>query len=246
MEVRRAGRIVRAVRIHLGWRQVDLAEACGVSQSAISRLELGFAGPMSLADVDRVAEALDIRLTLDAWWRGGDVSRLLDADHAMIVDHIVGRLRTLGWQVLLEYGFNHYGERGSVDVVAWHPATRTLLLIEVKSRFTDLQELLSTFARKLRLVPRLLAEAEGWRASHVARLIVVPGTRANRSVVERHANIFDAAFPARGAGVARWLRHPADTIAGIWFVTPSVVRGGDGHAPRRVGRTDPRSSARAR
>ena len=26
----------------------------------------------------------------------------------------------LGWEVVVEFGFNHYGDRGSVDVLAWH------------------------------------------------------------------------------------------------------------------------------
>jgi transcriptional regulator with XRE-family HTH domain len=216
-------------------RQVDLAGRARVSQSAISRLELGRGASMSVADIARVADALDIRLTLDAWWRGGDVSRLLDAHHASIVDYVVGRLRGLGWHVRLEYGFNHFGERGSVDIVAWHAMTRTLLLIEVKSRLADLQELLATFARKLRIVPRLVADSERWAPLHVGRLIVLPGTHANRAAVERHANIFEATYPARAAEVHRWLRRPVGAIAGIWFVSPGALprtRTRD-HRPRR-------------
>lgn len=241
MDLRRVGRVIRAVRLHIGLRQVDLAAGSGVSQSAVSRLELGRGEAMSIGDIARVAEALDIRLALDAWWRAGDVSRLLDADHATIVELVVGSLRRLGWQVRLEYGFNHFGERGSVDVVAWHAATRTLLLIEVKSRLADLQELLATFARKLRIVPRLLAESEGWRALHVGSLIVLPGSRANRAVVVRHGNIFEAAFPARASAVRTWLRRPSGPISGIWFVSPAVLRDNGSRVRRRPrGRVRPR------
>jgi transcriptional regulator with XRE-family HTH domain len=241
VDLRRVGRVIRAVRLQLGLRQVDLAAGSGVSQSAVSRLELGRGEAMSIGDIVRVADALDVRLALDAWWRAGDVSRLLDADHATIVDRVVGSLRKLGWQVRLEYGFNHFGERGSVDIVGWHATTRTLLLIEVKSRLVDLQELLATFARKLRIVPRLLAESEGWAPIHVGRLIVLPGSRVNRAVVDRHANTFEAAFPARANAVRRWLRGPSGSISGIWFVSPAVLREHGSRARRRPrGRIQPR------
>jgi hypothetical protein len=48
------------------------------------------------------------------------------------VKTVVSRLGG-SWQVVVEYTFNHYGDRGSVDVVAWHAGAGALLLVEVKS-----------------------------------------------------------------------------------------------------------------
>jgi transcriptional regulator with XRE-family HTH domain len=243
MDVRRLGRAFRAVRIRLHLRQRDLAEQCGVSQSVISRVERGIAEVMSLADLRRIADSLNIRLSIDAWWRGGDLNRLLDADHATIVDYIVGRLRSARWEVLVEYGFNHYGERGSVDIVAWHPRLRALLLVEVKSRFFDLQEMLATFARKLRIVPPLLAEARGWRPEFVGTLIVAPGTTANRRVVADHPNIFEASYPSRSRDAQHWVREPSGPFAGLWFVSPNVLTARGSGGPRRVRHPAPRPAS---
>ena len=63
--------------------------------------------------LDAVAAALDVTVYLDARWDDGDVDRLIDRAHARIVEHVVRSLRASGWEVLVEYGFNHYGDRGS-------------------------------------------------------------------------------------------------------------------------------------
>ena len=220
----------------MGLRQGDLSALSRVSQSGISRVERGIAETMSLADLDRIARALNIRLSVDAWWRGGELARLMDAGHAAIVEYIVGLLRAAGWQVLVEYTFNVFGERGSVDIVAWHAERRALLLVEVKTRIADLQEMLSTFARKLRLVPPLLAESEGWRPAVVGRLIVASGTTANRRVIAAHPSTFETTFPLHAHDARRWLRDPTGDLAAVWLVTPGVVgtRSSGAHRVRRA------------
>ena len=233
VDLRRLGRIFRTVRVHLGLTQRELAARCGVSQSRVSRAERGLADTMPLTDLERIARALDIRLAIDAWWRGGDLPRLLDSAHARIVEYVVGRLRALSWVILVEYTFNHFGERGSVDIVAWHPGRRALLLIEVKSRFSDLQEMLATFARKLRIVPPILSTANGWRPIVIGRLIVAPSSTANREVVAAHANTFEVSYPGRAREVQAWLRDPATPLAAVWFVAPSTLAAAGSSAGRR-------------
>jgi transcriptional regulator with XRE-family HTH domain len=223
VDLRRLGRIVRTVRLHLRLTQLALSARCGVSQPRISRMERGLADTMPLADLERIARALDIRLSIDAWWRGGNLPRLLDSVHARLAEYVVGQLRAVGWEVIVEYTFNRFGERGSVDIVAWHQGRRALLLIEVKSRFTDLQEMLATFARKLRIVPSMLAEQNGWRPTAIGRLIVAPGTTANRSVVAAHANTFEVSYPGRAREAHAWVRDPAGPLAAIWFVAASTL-----------------------
>lgn len=233
VDLRRIGRILRTVRTHLRLTQHELSARCGVSQPRISRAERGLADTMPVADLERIARALDIRLTIDAWWLGGNLHRLLDTAHARIVEYVVGRLRELGWEILVEYTFNHFGERGSVDIVAWHPGRRALLLIEVKSRLLDLQEMLATFARKLRIVPPVLAEQNGWRPTTIGRLIVAPGSTANRSVVAAHAHTFEVSYPGRAREAQAWLRDPSGSLAAIWFVAPSTLADAGSGAVRR-------------
>lgn len=225
MDDRRVGRIIREVRIRRSWRQRDLADAAGVSQGLISRIELGRFGSLSLARIRKVGDVLDIRISLDAWWQSGDVDRLLDRGHAALVDHVVATLRADGWITRVEVTFNHFGERGAADVVAWRPEECILLIVEVKTMIGDIQATASTFERKVRILPDALLEEAGWRPRTVARLLVIAETHANRAVVRDHPAIFDAIWPARTSETRRWLRRPSLPVddgrrgfGGIWFL----------------------------
>lgn len=221
MDAIRVGRIFLAVRQDKRLRQKDLGRLAGVGQSVISRVERGQIDGVTIGTLDKVASALELDLRLELRGRLGDVDRLVDRDHARLVELVVARLRAEGWEVIVEYTFNHFGERGSVDVVAYHSGLRALLIVEVKTRLTDLQAFLASFGRKLRLVPDLLRTERGWDARAVGRLLVLPGTTANRSIVVQHRSVFDVSFPARADAIRRWLRTPMEALAGVWFVSAS-------------------------
>ena len=225
MDDRRVGRVVREVRIRRGWRQCDLAAAAFVSQTVISRIELGRLEQVSLQRLRAVGAALDIALSIDAWWRAGDIDRLVDRGHAALVEHVVGELQAHGWLTRVEVTFNHFGERGSADIVAWHPTTRILLIVEVKTRIGDVQATASAFERKVRILPEILAREEGWDAVAVGRLLVVADTHAARSLIREHQRIFDSTWPERTAATRRWLRRPTTSargdrrgFGGTWFL----------------------------
>ena len=218
------GGLVRAVRVHRGLTQAEVGRLTGVSQRTVARVEHGDLQGVSLDSIERVAAGLGIRLRMDARWQGGDGDRLMDREHAAVVEAVVAELRRLGWEVLLEYTFNHYGERGSVDVIGWHALSGSLVIIEVKSRLLDLQDLLASLGRKIRIVPDRLTDERGWDVVRVGRVVALPGTTANRRVIERHRAIFDASFPSRASAIRRWLRDPGDKgVAAVWFVSSSRV-----------------------
>ena len=223
MNTHRVARVLRAIRLDLGLTQLAVAARAGLSQPVYSRAERGEIAGMTFESLDLIAEALGASLHVDIRYRGGLGDRLVDAAHAALVDFVVGVLRNLGWRIELEFGFNVFGERGSVDILGWHASTRTLLIIEVKSRFTDLQAMLMSLARKIRLVPALAREHLGWDADRVARVVVATGTTANRSIVQRHAAIFDTALPERSVAIRTWLRAPNGSIAGVWLVSPESL-----------------------
>lgn len=192
------GVAIRAVRRRRGWRQSDLAARAGAHQSWVSLAERGHLDELRLSVVRSIGAALDIRLPISPSWRGGDLARLVDSGHAALVEHAVRALQdSNGWERIIEYTFNHFGERGSVDVVGWHPASATLVLEEVKARLVDLQDLLATADRKRRLVPELLARERGWRARSVGQIIVLEDTTTNRRIVASHAAIMETAYPGR-------------------------------------------------
>jgi transcriptional regulator with XRE-family HTH domain len=211
------GRLVRMIRKRRHLRQEDVAVRAGVSQGVVSLLECGRADELAIRTARRVCSALEIELGFEARWRGPALDRLRDAVHARIVDGVVRELRADGWEAHVELGFNRFGERGSVDVVGWHAATSTLLIVEVKSELLDLQDLLASLDRKRRVEPLELAREQGWRPAAVGVVLVVADTRTARRVVERHAAMFDAALPSRTVAVRRWLRRPAGDVRGVWF-----------------------------
>jgi hypothetical protein len=137
---------------------------------------------------------------------------------------MVELLRRNGWTIAIEVSFAVWGERGSIDILAWHAATRTLLVIEVKSVVPDSQATLHGLDRKARPAAGLAAD-RGWAARSVARLLVVSGTATSRRRVARLAATYDTAFPIRGTALRRWLRRPIGSVSGLLFV--SYATGGD-------------------
>jgi transcriptional regulator with XRE-family HTH domain len=221
-------RAVRALRIRRRLTQDDLGSAVGVSRGVIAGIEQGRADKVTVARLDQVAAALGARITVRLSWNGEALDRLLDENHAEIVERVVRELRAANWIVATEVSFNVFGERGSIDVFAFQPAAGTLLVVEVKSVVPDIQATLVTLDRKARLAPRIAAE-HGWRAVAVGRLLVVRDDRTARRRIEQHAVTFGTAFPDRVARVRTWLRAPdaSQPLRGLWFLTsgsPPVAR----------------------
>jgi transcriptional regulator with XRE-family HTH domain len=219
----RVGAAIRALRIRRGWRQLDLAGAAGVSRSTISRLERGHFAPQSLDDIRRVAAALDIRLDLVPRWRAGDLDRLLNARHSALHDLVARhfRRRLPAWVLAPEVSFSIYGERGVIDILAWHPGCRALLVIELKTDIADVNDLLGTVDRKRRLARQIAAE-RGWHPVEIGVWVIVSAGRTNRRRVEAHAGVLRAAFPDHARRVGSWLRNPAGPLSALsyWGTEP--------------------------
>jgi transcriptional regulator with XRE-family HTH domain len=199
MDDLRMGRAVLVLRRRKGLTQVELARRAGLSASTVSRIERGLMAGLTLRVLRTVAEPLGMRIELRARWPGGDIDRLLDAAHAGLVEACLRILRHMGWSVIPEASFSIYGERGSVDVLAWHPASQALLIVEVKSRIVDVQGLLSALDRKRRLAPRIAAE-RGWKPQIVGVWLAVAAGRTNRRHLAQHRRTFAAALPGDGEG----------------------------------------------
>lgn len=210
--------------------QAQVAAAAGVSQPTVSLIECGGFERTPLRFVRRVAGALGISLELVAHWRGADLAKLLDERHAAMVREVVRQLTAMGWQIVPEHTFNEWGERGSIDVLAWQPTTCALLCLEMKTRVVDLQDLLSKMDRKRRLAPTL-ARKLGWRPLVVGSVLVLPDETWARNAVERFRPIFAAALPARTADVRRWLKSPDRDLRGIWFLL-NIAPGNATRRPR--------------
>jgi transcriptional regulator with XRE-family HTH domain len=241
------GRIGRALRHRANLTQVELGARTGVSQGAISLFERGRLGGMPVAKVRRILGGLDAELVLLASWRGGDLDRMLDARHARLVERVTRSLGERGWLAVPEVSFSTFGERGSIDLVGWHEATSTLLIVEVKSEITSIEETLRKHDAKVRLGPTVVRDPFGWRARWTARLLVLPEHRTIRRQIEDKPALFGRAYPDRAVAVRHWLGVPDRALAGLMFLPDTNdVRGMRGPSTRKRVRMAPPSVDQAR
>lgn len=176
-----------------------------------------------------MAEAVDATLVVEVRWHGADLDRLVDRDHAAMQAGAAERLGRAGWLAQPEVSFNHYGDRGRCDLLAWHPATRTMLVVEVKTRIGNVQETLGRLDVKTRLGWHL-AEQVGWgRPALVIPAFVLRADRSTRRVLQRHEAIFRR-YGMRGRSAGAWLRAPVATSGLILF------EGTDSHDSSVIGR----------
>jgi transcriptional regulator with XRE-family HTH domain len=224
---RQVGELFRAVRRRQGLRQVDVAMVAGLSDATVSQLERGDWRSMSFRTVDRIASALGMRVEVDAWWRGGDGRRLISRSHSLLAASFAGAVAAFDeWTFQPEVSFAVYGERGSIDQLGWHGQTGHLLVVELKTEFTDVNETLATLDRKVRLARRIARE-HGWAATRVSCWLIVLECRTNRRHAAEHAALLRAKLPSDGRQLRSFLRNPAEPSFGIAFWTDST--------PRRVG-----------
>jgi hypothetical protein len=149
-------------------------------------------------------------------WNGPELDRLLDAAHAALCSAIKRRLEHWGWIVRVEVSYNRYGERGRIDLLAFHPATGLLLVIEVKSAFVDVQSLLGSVDAKARLARHVAAEF-GWQVRGVLPGIAFLEDRTIRTRLQRVDTLFDR-FDLQGRKAITWLRRPQGRPSGLlWF-----------------------------
>jgi transcriptional regulator with XRE-family HTH domain len=229
MDALRFGGDVRILRRRRGWTQQRLATEARVGRWQIVEIEAGRADRMIVETLHRVVTALGGYLSVRVLYRGEGLDRLRDRRHANLVERMVARLRRDGWEVATEVSFNVFGERGSIDILAFEPISGALLVIEVKTVVPDVGGMLATLDRKVRLAPGL-AKERGWHVRTVSRLLVLPTSSTVRRRIEDHKATFLNALPSRNVATNRWLRKPVAVLSGLLFVS-EVDPADTGRAP---------------
>jgi transcriptional regulator with XRE-family HTH domain len=218
MDDQRLGSVLRAIRIRRQVTQRELAGQAGVSSTTVSRLERGHIAPSSIATLRKVASVLDVRLELTPAWRGADLDRLMNAGHAAMHEAVIEMFESLPrWELASEVSFSIYGERGVLDVLAFHAASRTALVIELKTEIIDGQGLVGTMDRRRRLAIQIAAE-RGWDARTVGVWVLVDDSRSNRRRLARQQRLLRLAFPTDGRAMRAWLREPRGSVAALSFL----------------------------
>ncbi len=220
------GNTFRAIRLELRMRQADVGARAGVSQETVSNVECGRFGGLTVDAYCRIAEVLDADIQLSPRWRGPKLDRLLDRRHALLQNRTVETLVEIGWEVYTEQSFNHFGDRGSVDVLGWRPDLRALLIVEIKSEITSLEETLRRIDVKARTYPKIARKERGWAPLMVGVAVVLPDATIHRDLLRRHAALVSASLPARTLAVRRWVVEPAGDLRGVWFLRYTSEGGG--------------------
>jgi len=221
MDDQRVGWALRSIRVAKKWRQEDVAHKARVSRWVVMRIERGRLASVSLSKIRAVAAALDARVDMVVRWQGGDLGRLLNARHAEMHETVAGLFKSFeGWTAEPEVSFSIYGERGIIDVLAWHPGRRILLVIELKTEVVDVNEMLGTLDRRERLA-RQIARDRGWDPIDVAAWLVIADSRANRRSVAMFSSVLRSKLPTDGRSVRAWLGDPSGSIRALSFL-PAV------------------------
>lgn len=257
MDDQRIGSAVRRLRIGQRLRQSDLSALAGVPRKVVLAVEAGRLENVPFGQIRSIARALGGRFDGQLLWRGDELERLLNRGHARMHEAVIRWLAELGgWIALPEVSFAFDGDRGIIDVVAWHAASRSLLVIELKTRIVDVSALMATMDIRRRVAWRIARE-QGWDPATVSIWVAVAPSRTNARILAEHQAVLRAKFPCDGRSMRRWLARPDGAIAGLSFVpqvrvgnlrrelaTPRRVRGLTAGSPERgrsaSGRREPR------
>jgi hypothetical protein len=144
---------------------------------------------------------------------------VLDEGHAQLLGLVNRLLLSWGWETRIEVSYSEYGERGSIDLLAWHPATGILAVFEIKTELGSVEGLLRPLNAKVRLAARIARKQFGWESTHVGVVVVFPETMTARRTVFRHADVLGSSLPARSREVRAWLRSPVRPVRGCWFLS---------------------------
>ena len=207
------------LRRRLRITQAELSRRSGVSRRIIGSIENGVWEAVPFGKLVRVAEALGARLYPNLTWEGERLDQLIDAGHAELQNLVAGLLRSLGWIVAVEVSFNHYGDRGRHDIVAFQPVTAIILVVEIKTGIGDVQATLGSLDVKVRMARRAARDLGWGDAVAVVTALVVADERNQHRIVARHSELFTR-FSLRGRAARAWLRNPREDATGLLMYFP--------------------------
>ena len=199
------------------------------SRYAAQEIEAGRSGQLRLDLVRSHFAGLGAKAQFSIWWNGAALDRLLDEDHAGVVETTSRILLGYAFRVKTEYSFSDYGDRGSIDIFAGRDDIQAVFVGEAKSEWGSIEETLRRQDVKVRLAPKLAKAAFGWRPNFIASVLIFPDDRTSRRIALRYSATLSG-YPARAREIRAWLRQPTGPLGGIWFLT-NARAGGRGFEP---------------
>jgi transcriptional regulator with XRE-family HTH domain len=168
---------LREARLARGLRQTDVARVAGSSSSHVSRVELGLAPDLSIADAVRHGAVVGLKLHARFYPAGGG---LRDAAQLDLLRHLRARIGDR-WSWQLEAPLSIAGDLRAFDALLTNG--EVTIAVEAITRLRDAQAQLRAATLKQRdgQVPRLV--------------IVVRGTDHNRAALASAADVLATSFP---------------------------------------------------
>lgn len=232
---------IRTARHALGWSQRELARRLGTNQSAIRRLETQTTRLLDVALASAAMTMLGIVVSLDPNGPAVAIRReQRDAVHARCVGYVARRLERDGWQVAVEVEVGSGRYRGWIDILAYHPAHRALLVIEVKTVIDDAGRLLRTLGWYTRC-SRDAAIGRGWRPTQITRLVAVLATDEVDARIGANRELLGRELPGEPDVMLEWLADPSGRlpVGTVALIDPLSRRHRWLLRPRGMGRRSP-------
>jgi transcriptional regulator with XRE-family HTH domain len=190
------GATIRTTRRSRGWTQAELGRRARTAQSVVAAVEAG-AGA-SIESLERICAAFDGSLILGVRLPfSGDPVRQVDLGHARCVGSMRRLLEVAGHVCVTEQEIVDGPWRGWIDLVAYDPARRRIVIGEIKTELRDAGALERQVERYVRS-SLSVARERGWVVEEIVVVVVVLATAANDAFLVANRNLMKGAFPVRG------------------------------------------------
>ena len=193
----RLGDEARQARHRRRMTQAQLGARVGLSQSAMSRLERGGGGGMTLDALQRVAVALEV--TLRVGFQRDPLGETADAGHLAMQELVLRLGRAAGYTGSFELATKPAEPWRSADVGLADGAHRRLIHVECWNTIGDIGAAARSSARKQAELADLAIARWGTDAT-TGLVWVVRATARNRSLVARYPEVFGSRFPGSSRG----------------------------------------------
>jgi hypothetical protein len=190
----------------------------------VSAVERGHLQGVTVERLRQLFAPLDARVLVEPRWRGAELERLLDEEHAAVQSTLASRLEREGWEPMLEVTYAIGGERGSIDTLAVKPESRAVLVAEVKTDVAAAEAVGRKLDEKRRLAPEIVRQRLGWTPVVVGAVLVMPESSRLRRLLAGQAQALARMFPIGSRRVASWLHRPTEPLAATWFLSDISAR----------------------
>jgi transcriptional regulator with XRE-family HTH domain len=217
-------RLCRETRVLLDITQEQLSASVGISRSHLAEIETARVNP-TLDVVTRIGDALGLELQLLARQPRVTDPRATGLVHSRCSGYVGRRMGGFGWSVRREVEIVHGNSHGWIDLLAYHPVTRMLVIVEIKTRLEDL----GLIERQLAWYERAafdVATRFEWHPTRVASWLLMLASEEVEGAMRREREAIRIAFPVR----AREMRSVATEGAtstgqrGLALIDPSSRR----------------------